>query len=95
MTTVNSRVFAENPIRYLNMATQEQVAVKRGRRVFLLVLRNEEPQEKFENISPSGDPFWADPRNVAELERRLKRRDAGLEKSVPLTRELRRELLGL
>ena len=33
------------------------------------------PEQPFENISPSGDPFWADPRNVAELERGLRLSD--------------------
>ena len=35
------------------------------------------PEPPFENISPSGDPYWADPRNVAELERRIKEREEG------------------
>ena len=42
MTTVSSRVFSANPIRYLNLAGKEQVAVKRGKRVFLLMLREDD-----------------------------------------------------
>ena len=42
MTTISSRVFLENPTRYFNLAGKEQVAVKRGKRVFLLVLREED-----------------------------------------------------
>ena len=95
MTTINSRVFLENPTRYFNLASKEQVAVKRGKRIFLLVLRNEKPQEEFENPSPSGDPYWADQRNVAELDRRLKERREGKVKMRRLTPELQKELLGL
>ena len=91
MTTINSRVFAENPVRYLNMAKREQVAVKRGKSVILLVFRGE---EEFENPSPSGDPYWADPRNVAELDRRLKLRREGKVKMHRLTPELQKELFG-
>ena len=65
MTTVNSRVFSANPIYYLNLASRESVSVKRGKTIFRIT-----PEPQVENISPSGDPFWADQRNVAELERR-------------------------
>ena len=34
MTTISSRVFAENPIKYLNMANTECVVVKRGKKLF-------------------------------------------------------------
>ena len=39
MTTVSSRVFSANPIRYLNLAGKEQISIKRGKRGFLLALR--------------------------------------------------------
>ncbi|MCL2028256.1 MAG: hypothetical protein FWG79_07190 [Bacteroidales bacterium] len=67
MTTVSSRVFSANPTHYLNLAVRERVAVKRGKMLFRIT-----PEPQFENISPSGDPYWADPRNVAELEHRIK-----------------------
>ena len=72
MTVVNSRMFSENPIHYLNLAIKERVAVKRGKMLFQIT-----PLPQFENISPSGDPYWADPRNVAELERRIKLSEEG------------------
>ena len=90
MTTVSSRVFSANPIHYLNLASRESVAVKRGKTIFRIM--RETPVE---NISPSGDPYWADPRNVAELERRLKRRREGKEIPILLTPERQKELLGL
>ena len=67
MTTVSSRVFSANPIHYLNMASRESVAVKRGGTTWWITTAPPPPLP--ENISPSGDPFWADPRNVAELDR--------------------------
>jgi len=91
MTTVSSRVFLANPIHYFNLANSESVAIKRGKMTYRIM---PEPA-KFENISPSGDPFWADPRNVAELERRIKRRREGIEIPVRLTPELKKELLGI
>ena len=66
MTIINSRVFSENPIYYLNLSNNEEVAVKRGKKMYWI-----KPQEdEVENLSPSGDPYWADPRNIAELKRR-------------------------
>ena len=90
MTTVNSRVFSANPIYYLNLASRESVAVKRGKTIFRIT-----PEPQVENISPSGDPFWADQRNVAELERRLKLRAEGKMNFTRMTPELKKELLGL
>ncbi len=72
MITISSRVFSANPIHYLNLAVRESIAIKRGKKIFTIT---QEPQ--IENISPSGDPYWADPRNVAELEKRLKERREG------------------
>lgn len=90
MTTVSSRVFSENPIHYLNLASKERVEIKRGKMTFQII-----PKPPFESISPSGDPYWDDPRNVAELERILKLRKEGKMKSVVLTPEKQKEWLGL
>ena len=90
MTTINSREFSANPIFYLNLASKESVAIKRGKAIFRII---REP-EQVENLSPSGDPFWADPRNVAELERRIKERDEGKAVSILLTPEKRKEWFG-
>jgi len=89
MTIVSSRAFSSNPIHYLNVARKESVAVKRGNTIFRLTA-----ETPFENISPSGDPYWGDPRNVAELERRIKERDEGKVKSILLTPEKRKEWFG-
>jgi len=67
MTTVSSRAFLANPSHYFDLASKETLAIKRGKETFQIMSK-----PKFENPSPSGDPYWADPRNVAELERRFK-----------------------
>jgi len=90
MTTVSSRVFSANPMFYLNLANSESVAIKRGKMIYRIM---PEPAT-FENISPSGDPYWADPRNVAELERRLKLRREGKMNYTVLTPEKQKEWFG-
>lgn len=52
-------------------------------------------EEKKESISPSNDPYFDIPENVAELERRLENLRTGKSKSRILTKELQKELLGL
>ncbi|MCL2028577.1 MAG: hypothetical protein FWG79_08865 [Bacteroidales bacterium] len=89
MTTVSSRVFSTNPIHYLNLASRERVEVKRGKMIFQIM-----PKPQFENPSPSGDPYFADQRNVAELEHRIKDMREGKTKFVVLTPELKKEMFG-
>ena len=55
-------------------------------------LTRTEPQ--FENISPSGDPFWADPRNVQALKDYDKMRAEGKIETYVLTPEKRKEWFG-
>jgi hypothetical protein len=90
MTTISSRAFSANPIHYLNLAVRESIVIKRGKNIFRLT---QEPQ--IENISPSGDPYWADPRNVQALKDYDKQRAEGKIKFTRLTPELQKELLGL
>ena len=66
MTVVSSRVFAENPIHYLNLSQKEEVAIKKGKTIIKLI-----PEEH------DDDPYWDDPRNVAEVKQILKERDEG------------------
>ncbi len=87
MTTVSSRVFSENPIHYLNLASRERVEVKRGKMIFQIT-----PKPQFENPSPSGDPYFANPENVAELQRRIKEVREGKVKFVVLTPELKKKM---
>jgi len=61
MTTVSTKTFLENPIHFFNLARREGVAVKRGKVIFQIT-----PKSEFENPSPSGDPYWTNPKNVAD-----------------------------
>ena len=53
------------------------------------------PKTQFENPSPSKDPYFANPENVAELERRIDEIKEGKVKFKTLTEEKQKELLGL
>ncbi len=46
-------------------------------------------------VSPSGDPYWADRRNVEELERRTKEAEEGNAELIELTPEYRKRLFSL
>ncbi len=87
MIIVSSRVFSANPIHYLNLANREDIAVKRGKIIYQIT-----PKPQFENPSPSGDPYFANPENVAELERRIKEINEGKAKYVVLTPELKKKM---
>ena len=87
MTTVSSRVFSANPIHYLNLASKERVEVRRGKMIFQIT-----PKPQHENPSPSGDPYFADQRNVEELERRIKDIREGKANFAVLTPELQKEM---
>ena len=89
MTTVSSRAFLSNPIHYLNVARKETVAVKRGNTIFRLTA-----ETPVENISPSGDPYWADPRNIQALRDYDQRKAEGKIKLTRLTPEKRKEWFG-
>ena len=89
MTTVSSRAFSANPIHYLNVARKENVTVKRGKTIFRLTA-----ETPFENISPSGDPFWGDPRNIQALRDYDKLRAEGKIETFVLTPEKRKEWFG-
>jgi len=91
MTIISSRVFSENPLHYLNLSNDEEVVIKRGKKEYMLIRK----MSDHENPSPSGDPYWADPRNVAYYESLLKRRAEGKMEFKTLTKEERRKLLGL
>ena len=90
MTIVNSRVFADNPIHYLNLSKTEEVAVKRGNTVFQI---KPKPAKAKNKIDPD-DPYWDDPRNVEELDRRLKELDEGKVELIEYTPEKRKEWFG-
>ena len=89
MTSISTKTFLGDPIHFFNLARREDLAIKRGKVVFQLMVKPE-----FENPSPSGDPYWDDPRNVAEAERLVKEFRTGKMEFVTLTPELKKQMFG-
>lgn len=86
MRIVTSREFRDNQKKYFDMVdNKEQVIVKRSKnRAYKLVPVNEDdmlvdiPKEYRRNpydISPSGDVFWADKRNVEIVKKAIENKD--------------------
>lgn len=86
MKIVTSREFRDNQKKYLDMVdNKEQVIVKRSKnRAYKLVPVSEDdmlvdiPKKYRVNpyeISPSGDVFWADKRNIEKLKKAIENKD--------------------
>ena len=74
MLVVSSREFRDNQKKYFDLAAKERVVIKRKNEFLELVPRGNSIPE---NPSPSNDPWFDDPRNIEELERRLKKHESG------------------
>jgi hypothetical protein len=85
MKIVTSREFRDNQKKYFDMVDKnEQVVVKRKNRAYKLVPVTDDdmlidiPKEyrcdPYE-ISPSGDVFWADKRNVEKVKKAIENKD--------------------
>ncbi len=85
MRIITSREFRDNQKKYFDMVdNNEQVVVKRKNRSYQLVPVSEDdmlvdiPKEyrcdPYE-ISPSGDLFWADKRNVEKVKKAIENKD--------------------
>lgn len=85
MKIVTSREFRDNQKRYLDLVdNNEQVIVKRKNRVYkilpvtdddmLLDIPKEYRCDPYK-ISPSGDVFWADKRNVEKVKKAIENKD--------------------
>ena len=86
MTVVSSRDFFANPKYYFDKANKESVVVKRGKKTYRII--------QFENLSPSNDPYWADPRNVEALHEYDRLKAEGKIKLTRLTPEKEKEWFG-
>lgn len=90
MKVVSSREFRDNQKKYFDMVdNKEQIIVKRKNRAYKLVPVSDDdmlieiPQEfRIDpyDISPSGDVFWADKRNVEIVKKAIKNKDKIAEK---------------
>lgn len=74
MLVVSSREFRDSQKKYFDLAAKERVVIKRKNEFLELVPRGNNIPE---NPSPSNDPWFDDPRNIEELERRLKKHESG------------------
>jgi len=74
MLVVSSREFRDSQKKYFDLAAKERVVIKRKNEFVELVPRGNNIPE---NPSPSNDPWFDDPRNIEELERRLKNHESG------------------
>lgn len=84
--TISPTELRANQKKYFDMAENTRVFVKRGKKLIELVVSDGISM----NPSPSGDPWFDDPRNIAELSRRIKEYEAGEMEFVTLE-ELRKE----
>ncbi len=94
MILVTVTEFRNNLSKYVELAFKEKVALKSKSGILEL----NPSKEIFVNPSPSGDPFWDDPRNVEELNRRLAEVDADLKSGKYkeyITWEQRKKEIGL
>jgi len=55
MTVVSSKEFATNQTKYFNLATNEQVVIKRGKNMFHLICKPVENNEKRVYYEPDDD----------------------------------------
>jgi len=85
MKIITSREFRNNQKKYFDMVdNNEQVVVKRKNRAYKLVPVTEDdmlvdiPKEYRSNpyeISPSGDTFWADKRNIEKVKKAIENKE--------------------
>lgn len=81
MILITASEFRKNQKKYFQMALKEKIGVKSGNTIFEII----PSEEVYVNPSPSGDPFWDDPRQWAEVERSIVEIDADIESGKYLT----------
>ncbi len=89
MIVVSSREFRDNQKKFLDLVEVQRVIIKRRNQFIELVPRGEIIPE---SVSPSRDPYFDDPRNIADINEGLQQVKEG--KTIKLTKELRNELFG-
>jgi hypothetical protein len=92
MLVISSREFRDRQKKYFELAKVDRVIVKRNNEFIELVPMGNSIHE---NPSPSRDPYFDDPGNLAELKRRIIALEQGAANSTILTKEKQNELLGL
>jgi hypothetical protein len=115
MKIISAKEFKETPNSYFNLAEQEKVVIRRGKKFINLTVSEtieEEPENIIDEnwfeeylsipeeyrcnpfeISPSGDLFWADKRNIEEVNKGIEDVKAG--RVVTVKKGDIKKLLGL
>lgn len=73
MIVISPSELRGNQKKYFDLAEKERVVVKRGNKLIELVVND----SVAENPSPSNDPWFSNPDNMEELERRIKEHKEG------------------
>lgn len=73
--------FKQNQKKFFDLAETERVVIKRGKKLFELVVT---PFIET-SVSPSNDPWYSDPHNLAELDRRIAEHKKGGDIGLSLT----------
>ncbi len=89
MIVVSSREFRDNQKKFLDLVEVQRVIIKRRNKFIELIPRGETIPE---SVSPSRDPYFDDPCNIADINEGLQQVKEG--KTIKLTKELRNELFG-
>ena len=90
MTIVTTKEFEKNPKHYMRLSKKEEVGVRIGMTIYYITPKKAKVKN---NIDPD-DPYWDDPRNIEELDRRLKEIEDGTAEFIEYTPELEKEWFG-
>jgi hypothetical protein len=87
MQVISSRTFRESQKKYLDLALQERVIIKRKNVYLELVPRGDTIPE---NPSPSLDPWFDNPKNIELLNQSIGQVEKG--QTITLSKELQQKL---
>ncbi|MCF8333758.1 MAG: hypothetical protein K9I47_06410 [Bacteroidales bacterium] len=92
MKVISSREFRDSQRSYLELSKKERIIIKRNKEYIELVPRGESIPE---NPSPSQDSYYDDPKNLAELKRRLMDQKADSLSMIEISEDDQQAILGL
>ncbi|MDD4968112.1 MAG: hypothetical protein PHT07_01655 [Paludibacter sp.] len=90
MKVISSREFRDSQKKYLDLATTERIIIRRKNEFLEIVPRGTSIPD---NPSPSNDPYFDNPQNIAQIEIAIQEVKEG--KVSPLTKDNQKELLGV
>ncbi|MDR2979680.1 MAG: prevent-host-death protein [Bacteroidales bacterium] len=89
MRIISTREFSANQRSYFELAEKERVIIKRGKKLVELVVT----EKLDENPSPSGDPWFDNPENLAHVLQGIEDAKAG--RVVKMSTDDVKSMLGL